>query len=138
MAAVRQYLPDELFRENAFWCDRRYFWKVLFHAHGAWANKYYRQVMDFHHSKPKVNPKTKMIKITDDWLAKLREFDFTSKNGKKQAVVNILVPRAPREPVSQGSNKRSFVDFLASQGLAPTLANQSSGVGADVEMGQVL
>ena len=71
-----QYLPDELLKDKMNWSDRHFLWTVLFNVHTEWAEGYYKKVMEFHHSKPKVNPKTKMINITDDWLAKLSAFDF--------------------------------------------------------------
>ena len=80
---VMEYLPDDVLKQKMNWSDRKFFWTILFMQHREWANKYYNDVLDFHHAKPKVNPKSKMINITDDWLDKLRAFDYETKGSQK-------------------------------------------------------
>ena len=45
--------------------------------------------MDYRHSLPKIAPTEKMITVTDDWLKKLKAFDYMTKS--KNPKVNIFV-----------------------------------------------
>ena len=85
------YFPDELRSDKLNFSDRHFMWTIIFNQHKEWADKYFKEVMDFRHSVPKVAPTEKMITVTDDWLQKLKAFDYSTKT--KNPKVNIFVKK---------------------------------------------
>ena len=88
---VMDYFPDELRSDKLNFSDRHFMWTIIFNQHKEWADKYFKEVMDFRHSVPKVAPTEKMITVTDDWLQKLKAFDYSTKT--KNPKVNIFVQK---------------------------------------------
>ena len=65
--------------------------------------------MEHHHAQPKINPKSRMINITDDWLKLLSDFDFKTKG--KNPKVNVFNQRKE----IRKSNVGERVNFFYSQ-----------------------
>ena len=86
---LMEYLPDDLKNEKLNFSDRHFLWTVIFDQHKEWGDKYFKEVMDYRHSLPKIAPTEKMITVTDDWLKKLKAFDYMTKS--KNPKVNIFV-----------------------------------------------
>ena len=105
LEGVMDYLPDELLNPKYIFGDRHFFWAVVFSQHPDWANEYHHQVMEHHHALPKVNPKSRMIKITDDWLKLLQDFDYKTKG--KNPKINVFNQRKESRR-SQVIDKPSF------------------------------
>lgn len=66
--------------------DRAWFWSVLATVLPHWANEYKRLVVNSRRDKKTIPPnQTKLIKISDKWLARLQAHDYTT-NSKSIAL----------------------------------------------------
>ena len=88
VAELMEYFPDEFQRDKLNFSDRHFMWTVIFNQYKEWGDKYFKEVMDFRHSQPKVAPTERMLTVTDDWLQKLKAFDYSTKN--KNPKINIF------------------------------------------------
>jgi hypothetical protein len=110
-----EYLPDHITNKTLNFHDRHFIWTVIFNTHKAWGDKYFKEVMDYHYSKPKIAPTEKMITVTDDWLKKLKEFDYMTKN--KNPKINIFLQKKNAKVKPKVSKKRTKFEFSLSQAV---------------------
>ena len=69
--SIVPYLPIEEMDKGKF-PNREFFWGIVFTLEEDWANKYYKKVMDVRMAAEPINlNQAKIIKVSDNWMAKL-------------------------------------------------------------------